>query len=305
MTGSKQGLEEIFKVPEMIVALITLLNDTTKVIAKDASLCLVNISAVNEGALILVALDIKQHCPPLQKPPNNIIHEILQNIYDPNSHIADQCCMILSNLTRYSHLIEKVVDLIEEHDKSLDELINIFTKIDYNKNGAKLHYLGPVLSNLSQSHRVRMFMLHKSKGVVQRLLPFTEYKESLIRRGGVVGTLKNCCFEEEFHEWLLSDEVDILPQLLLPLAGNEEFDDEDNEKLPLELQYLPEEKVREEDPDIRYMLIEAIIQLVAKRPNRELIRNKNTYIILRELHKWETDKKVLIACENLVNILIR
>lgn len=305
MTGSKQGLEEIFKLPEMIVALITLLNDSTKVIAKDASLCLVNISAVHEGALILVNLDIKQHCPPLQKPPNNIIHEILQNIFDCNSNIADQCCMILSNLTRYSHLIEKVIDLMEEHDKSLDELINIFTKIGYNKNGGKLHYLGPVLSNLSQSHRIRMFILDNTKCVIQRLLPFTEYKESLVRRGGVVGTLKNCCFEEGYHEWLLSDEVDILPPLLLPLAGNEEFDDEDNEKLPLELQYLPEEKVREEDPDIRYMLIEAVTQLVAKRPHRELIRNKNAYVILRELHKWETDKKVLMACEDLVNILIR
>lgn len=305
MTGSKEGLEEIIKLPEMIIALITLLSDSTKVVAKDASLSLVNISAVTEGAVMLVNLDIKQHCPPLQKPPNNIIHEMLQNIYDPNSYIADQCCMILSNLTRCSHLIEKVVDLIEEYGKDLDELINVFTKIGYNKNGAKLHYLGPVLSNLSQSHRVRMFILHKTKCVIQRLLPFTEYKESLVRRGGIIGTLKNCCFEENFHEWLLSNEVDILPALLLPLAGNEEFDDEDNEKLPVELQYLSEEKVREEDPDIRYMLIEAITQLVAKKPNRELIRNKNTYIILRELHKWETDKKVLAACEDLVNILIR
>lgn len=305
MTGSKEGLEEIIKLPQMVVALITLLSDTTKVVAKDAALSLVNISALTEGAVTLVNLEIKQHCPPLQNPPNNIIHEILQNIYDPNSYIADQCCMILSNLTRCSHLIEKIVDLIEEHGKGLDELINVFTKIGYNKSGAKLHYLGPVLSNLSQSHRIRMFILHKTKCIIQRLLPFTEYKESLVRRGGIIGTLKNCCFEEDFHDWLLSDEVDILPSLLLPLAGNEEFDDEDNEKLPLELQYLPEGKMREEDPDIRFMLIEAITQLVAKKPNRELIRNKNTYIVLRELHKWETDKRVLVACEDLVNILIR
>lgn len=53
------------------------------------------------------------------------------------------------------------------------------------------------------------------------------------------------------------------------------------------------------------MLLEALTQLVANRPNREYIRNKNTYVILRELHKWEKDKKALAACENLVDILIR
>lgn len=47
--------------------------------------------------------------------------------------------------------------------------------------------------------------------------------------------------------------MDILPRLLLPLAGPEEFDEEDNDKLPLELQYLPSDKSREEDPDIRYL----------------------------------------------------
>lgn len=31
------------------------------------------------------------------------------------------------------------------------------------------------------------------------------------------------------HEWLLSDAVDILPFLLLPLAGPEELTEEENE----------------------------------------------------------------------------
>lgn len=53
------------------------------------------------------------------------------------------------------------------------------------------------------------------------------------------------------------------------------------------------------------MLLEAITQLCAKKNSREYIRNKNTYVILRELHKWERDCEVLAACENLVDILIR
>ena len=63
------------------------------------------------------------------------------------------------------------------------------------------------------------------------------------------------------HEWLLGEEVDLLPALLLPLAGPEQFDDEEEEKLPVELQFLPDDKQREEDPVIRKMLIEALIKV--------------------------------------------
>jgi hypothetical protein len=99
--------------------------------------------------------------------------------------------------------------------------------------------------------------------------------------------------------------VDILPHLLLPLAGPEEFTDDETDKLPPELQYLPESKVRDADPDIRRMLLEAILQLCAKRSSRELMRDRNTYLILREFHKWEKDRTVLLACENVIDILIR
>lgn len=65
----------------------------------------------------------------------------------------------------------------------------------------------------------------------------------------------------EHHPWLLSEAVDLLPKLLLPLAGPEEFDEEDNDKLPIDLQYLSEDKTRERDPDIRKMLLEALTQV--------------------------------------------
>ena len=68
----------------------------------------------------------------------------------------------------------------------------------------------------------------------------------------------------DYHEWLLGDSVDLLPRLLLPLAGPEEFDDDDMEKLPDDLQYLPPDKSREPDPDIRIMLLEAVYQVRMK-----------------------------------------
>lgn len=169
------------------MSLLSLLGDSVTAISKDTSLSLINISAKEEGAAALLNLSAEE-CPPLQKPPENIVVQCLDNIFNKDSRIADQCCMILSNLTRPKHLIEKIVDIIEESGRTFDSLIEIFTKIVYNK-GANLHYLGPVLSNLSQSSRVRAYILEKDKCTIQRLLPFTEYKDSLIRRGGIVGKL--------------------------------------------------------------------------------------------------------------------
>lgn len=60
---------------------------------------------------------------------------------------------------------------------------------------------------------------------------------------------------------MISDSVDILPRLLLPLAGPEEFDEDDMESLPVDLQYLEPDKERESDPDIRKMLVESIHQV--------------------------------------------
>lgn len=108
-------------------------------------------------------------------------------------------------------------------------------------------------------------MTPPNRCVVQRLLPLTQYPDSSVRRGGVVGTLRNCCFEHRewwvwrgaspgvgtglraaldqslflspyprrpsgHHEWLLGPEVDILPFLLLPLAGPEDFSEEEMER---------------------------------------------------------------------------
>lgn len=69
-----------------------------------------------------------------------------------------------------------------------------------------------------------------------------------------------CCFPEN-HPKLLDPNIDLISRILLPLAGPEEFDEEDNEKLPLDLQYLPSDKMREPDPVIRQMLLEILMQV--------------------------------------------
>lgn len=57
------------------------------------------------------------------------------------------------------------------------------------------------------------------------------------------------------------------------------------------------------------MLLECLLQLCSTRRSREFLRAKGVYEILREYHKWEAkvgrDSDCLLACENVVDILIK
>jgi len=239
---------------------------------------------------------------------------LLQVVLDRKHVFADQVCGILCNVTRSirgsTRMAEVIMkesatasDAASEEEVSMHNLVLALTTDKYNE-FANLHFLAPFLSNLTQVKAIRTYVMDEKRCVIQRLLPFLNYEKSLERRGGVIGILRNCCFDVEKHEWLLSDDVDLLPRLLLPLAGPEEFDEEDNEKLPDDLQYLPEDKEREPDPDLRKMLVETVFKLCTSKKCREYVRGKNTYVIVRELHKWEKDREVDLAIQKLVDLLI-
>lgn len=84
---------------------------------------------------------------------------IYRAIMDKTSTLADPCCMILSNITRLPYSVESVITHIERSGYTWDAIIAAFTAKQYNTVGAKLHYLGAVFSNLSQSPRVRRYYL--------------------------------------------------------------------------------------------------------------------------------------------------
>lgn len=93
----------------------------------------------------------------------------------------------------------------------------------------------PILSNLTQCKLGRDTICNPESQALLKILPFTQH-DNLIRRGGAIGVVKNVCFETARHDYLLGDDVNLLPFILLPLAGPEEHTDEDNDKFPIELQ---------------------------------------------------------------------
>ncbi|XP_025091586.1 protein HGH1 homolog [Pomacea canaliculata] len=147
-------------------------------------------------------------------------------------------------------------------------------------------------------------LLHH-EDLLQNLLPFIfMYLCSICYQKTCHWIVKNCCFEYDLHSVLLGPEVDLLPRLLLPLAGPEEFDEDDMERLPPDLQYLPPTQTREPDPESRKMLVQALTKLSSTRSGRAYLKEKNAYVILRELHKWEKVEDNLSTLMDLIDILI-
>ena len=295
LTASPEGLKilthktEIFNLLAGIAA-----EDSSEALRKDAALALINLSADAETAKKMVA-------------DTNLVVKLWQMIQDQIFPSSDPACMTLSNLTIDKLSCSDVWQSLQDHKVSLSMIVEALCqrKNEVEKQ-PRLHYLGPFLSNLSQLADVREIFVKEDCQLLQKLLAFTDYKQSSVRRGGVISCLRNCCFDTDIHEMLLN-QLDLLPKLLLPLAGPtpEAFSEEEIEELPIDLQYLDDDKVIESDADIRKLLLEALLQLCATRKGREILRKQNTYLILRELHKVEKDETVLLACENVVDILIK
>lgn len=324
LTGSEEGIEILISNLQLLKTLVMTTCDKTYTTAKDACFGISNYSFAplldRDISLFLALINISANSEPacealLKASPTShegtgLLQVILKNITDGESQVTDPLLSVLSNLTRLENLVEQVVqNLLEIDENFLDRIVAVFTRIDFNKHKQNLHYLASVFSNLSQTSIFRKLVAKSETRLLPRLLPFISDERSLMRRRGIVGLLKNICFDTNLHEWLFSPDIDVLPFILLPLAGPEEFDDETNEKLPIELQFLDADKKREANVDIRIMLLESLAQLCATRTGRNYLRDKCAYEILRELHKFEDssegNERAFRKCEDVVDILIK
>ncbi|CAM0135438.1 Protein hgh1 [Umbelopsis sp. WA50703] len=266
-------------------------------------------------ALINLSGDPRVH-PDLDD--DKFIKHICLLITIPKSVLADVACMLLSNMTKYEPICVKLVDAtvaalpdLSESTRLMDHLVEVFhrgvTKA-YNPQ-AEFHFLASVFANASTIRHGRIYFIEEAKH--DHLAPITKIQifsedRNIIRRGGTVSTIKNCCFETRKHDQLLdSDGINILPFILLPLCGNEEYDMDEFEKFPEEIQLLGDDKTREADPLLRLMLTEAILLLTTTRNGRDYLREKQVYRVVQRLHAQEKDDKVFDKCQDIVDMLMR
>ena len=196
----------------------------------------------------------------------------------------------------------------------VDQLMDVFVKGANNSLNPKANYdyLSYVFADLSKFENGRKYLLERQQYdevvPITKLVVFTEHG-SLTRRKGIASTIKNCAFEVSKHDYLLRSEdeagVGLLPYIMLPLAGNEEFDAEDGEGMLAELQLLPPDKEREVDDEIIATHLETLLLLTTERESRDRLRAVKVYPVVRELHLKREAEGIQEGCVRLVNVLMR
>ncbi|KAI1325501.1 hypothetical protein F5Y16DRAFT_377833 [Xylariaceae sp. FL0255] len=267
---------------------------------------------------ILVNLSADQQILDNLVKDDKFLTEIFRQIVQSNEPNANLLAMLLGNLAKSDFLYKTILSKkqtapegLKSNEEVINQLLDLFVKGasgTYNKD-ADFDHLSYLFADLSKHDEVRQYFVKKQDydGVIPitKLKVFTEHKSD-IRRKGVASTIKNVAFDVPSHPSLMSeDDIDILPYILLPIVGNEEYDlDETMAMLP-DLQLLPPDKQRDSDPNIIQTHVETLLLLSTTREARERLREIKVYPLIRETHARVNDEGVQDACERLVQMLMR
>ncbi|CAK7233598.1 Protein hgh1 [Sporothrix bragantina] len=243
-----------------------------------------------------------------------LIFILLTRKEEPNANLL---AMLLANLAKWDGLkdiLNRKQDAPEglgSDDHVVNQLMDLFVKGAegaYNKN-ADYDYLSYFFADLAKHAEVRQYLVKRQDYddviPLTKIRVFTEHKSD-VRRKGVASTLKNVAFDIPSHPaFLAEDDINILPYLLLPLAGNESYDEDDMLAMLPDLQLLPPDKQRDPDPTILQTHVETLTILTTTRPGRELMREVKVYPLIRETHMRVEDEDLRDACDRLVQVLAR
>ncbi|KAI0535680.1 hypothetical protein GGR58DRAFT_426742 [Xylaria digitata] len=271
-------------------------------IAEHIITILINLSADHEILQNLVSDD-------------KFVSEVLRQVIIPTDPNANLLSMLLANLAKsdsFKSILNKKQtppDELKSDDMAINQLVDLFVKeAAYNKH-ADFDHLSYLFADLTKHAEVRHYFVRRQDydGIIPitKLKVFTEHKSD-IRRKGVASTIKNVAFDVPSHPLFISqDAIDILPYILLPITGNEEYDLEESMAMLPDLQLLPPDKQRDSDPNIIQTHVETLLLLSTTREARDRLREVNVYPIIRETHARVQNGDVQDACERLVQVLMR
>ncbi|KND88728.1 Protein HGH1 [Tolypocladium ophioglossoides CBS 100239] len=295
----------IFKAEELkpVKNLKLLVKDHPK-IAKHVLTILVNVSGDPEVLNEMVKDD-------------KFLELVFQYIVNPEEPNANLLAMLLANLAKWDGIKsvlqrkQQAPEALGSDDVVLNQLMDLFVKGQdgaYNKN-ADFDYLAYVFADLAKHAEIRQYFVNPQPydGVIPltKLKVFTEHKSD-VRRKGVASTIKNVAFDVQSHPSFLSaGGIDILPYVLLPITGSEEYEVDDAMAMLPDLQLLPPDKRRDPDSTVVQTHVETLTLLTTTREGRELMREVRVYPIVRETHLRVDDGAVREACERLVQVLMR
>ncbi|KAK0715779.1 hypothetical protein B0H67DRAFT_581600 [Lasiosphaeris hirsuta] len=294
----------IFKTEKLLPVkhLKFLVRDDPK-IAEHALTILINLSGDRE-VLEAVATDEK------------FLGIVLTNVADPEESNANLLSMFLANMAKWDGLKgiatqkQSSPATLGSDDNVLNQLMDLFVKGangSYNKK-ADFDYLAYLFADLAKHPEIRQYFVQKQEYddviPLNKIKVFTEHKSD-VRRKGVASAIKNVAFDVPSHPTFLDEDgINILPYVLLPITGNEQYDEDEMLAMLPDLQLLPPDKQRDTDNHIIQTHVETLMLFTSTREGRDLMRSVNVYPIIRETHLRVDDEDVQEACDRLVQVLM-
>lgn len=293
LTGSVDGLQSLSKYSKIALPSLARLLSENKEVSEPAAEALVNLSQNSELAGKMVQM--------------GMIKTAMDLLYKPDSSITRLLVMLLVNLTQLDYGISSLLQVEDEQIQGLYvmKLVRSFCRSSSEASDDPFEHVGSILVNISKKEAGRKILLDPKRGLLKQIVRQFD-SSNYLRKKGVSGTIRNCCFEAEhqLQNLLLISEF-LWPALLLPVAGNKVYKEEDTSKIPLELaSALRIEREPVDDPEIRIQALESIYLITLQEAGLRAFWSVNGPRVLQVGYEEEGDPKVMEAYEQVGSLLV-
>ncbi|OVA09028.1 FAM203 N-terminal [Macleaya cordata] len=294
LTGSEEGLQSLAHHSKIVLPALARLLGEPKEVSEPAAEALVNLSQNSDISAKMVEI--------------GMINTAMDMLYKQDSVIKRLLVMLLVNLTQ---LDAGITSLLQTGDEKLQgmyvmKLVRSFCTSSNEKRDDPFEHVGSILVNISKMEAGRKFLLDPKRGLLKQIIRQFD-SASPLRKKGVSGTIRNCCFEAEnqIQNLILMSEF-LWPALLLPVAGKKVYSEQDTSKMPLELaSALSIEREPVDDPEIRVQALESIYLISLQEAGRRALWSVNGPRILEVGYEYEEDPKVMEAYEQIGSMLVQ
>ncbi|OMO93163.1 hypothetical protein CCACVL1_06618 [Corchorus capsularis] len=291
LTGSEDGLRSLSNYADALLRSLTRLLSEDKEVSEPAAEALVNLS--QDAGLAAKMVEIE------------MIKVAMDLLYKPGSSITRLLVMLLVNLTQLDDGIASLLQIGDEKMQGLYVMKLVRSFCRSSETDDTFDHVGSILVNISKKQDGRKMLMDPKCGLLKQVIRQFD-STSPLRQKGVSGTIRNCCFEAEsqLQNLLLISEF-LWPALLLPVAGNKVYREEDTSKMPPELgSALSIEREPVKDSEIRVQALEAIYLITLQEAGLRAFWTVNGPRILQVGYEDEEDPKVMRAYEQIGSLLV-
>ncbi|XP_076928635.1 uncharacterized protein LOC143592648 [Bidens hawaiensis] len=290
LTGSEEGLQSLASYSETVLPQLSRLLAENKEVSE---LALVNLSQNTDVAAKMIEI--------------GLIKITMDVLYKQGCEITGPLVMLLVNFTQLDAGVESLLQVGDDkvHGLYVMKLVRSFCTSSSDKKDDPFGHVGSILVNVSKNKAGRTLLLDPKRGLLKQIIRQFD-STSILRKKGVSGTIRNCCFEadNQLQNLLLISEF-LWPALLLRVAGNKVYNEQDTSKTPLELgSALSIEREPVTDPEIRIQVLEAIYLITLQGAGRRAFWSVNGPRILQVGYEEEEDPKVMGAYEQIGSLLV-